>query len=106
MDQRVRAALQFAVTLAFTELSFRLVERPVRSGSAMRRFAEWRARLAPSPSGLGRGRRSAPSAACCSPAWSAAGWPPPNPVDVATGGEVQTFDAQASAPRWRPRRGG
>jgi peptidoglycan/LPS O-acetylase OafA/YrhL len=42
MDQRLRVALGFAVTLALTELSFRLVETPVRSGSAMRRIQQWR----------------------------------------------------------------
>jgi peptidoglycan/LPS O-acetylase OafA/YrhL len=45
MDQRVRVLLEFAVTLALTELSFRLVERPVRDGSAMRWLRAWRADL-------------------------------------------------------------
>ncbi len=43
MDDRFRVLLQFGVTLGLTELSFRLVESPVRDGSAMRRIDQWRA---------------------------------------------------------------
>ena len=43
MDDRMRFALQVAITFALTELSFRLVERPVRDGSAMRHIDRWRA---------------------------------------------------------------
>ncbi len=97
MDQRLRTALQFAVTLALTEVSFRLVERPIRSGSALRRWAEWRA------------RGSMPERAR---SWATIGLvggfllggfvssrlATATPVDVATGGKVQTFDAPKSTP--------
>jgi hypothetical protein len=43
MGDRARFVLRFAVTLALTELSFRLVESPVRNGSAMRHLHQWRA---------------------------------------------------------------
>jgi peptidoglycan/LPS O-acetylase OafA/YrhL len=43
MSSTVRFWLRVAVTFALTELSFRLVERPVRDGSAMRHLRSWRA---------------------------------------------------------------
>ena len=43
MDGRTRFALRLGLTFALTELSFRLVERPVRDGSAMQWITDWRA---------------------------------------------------------------
>jgi peptidoglycan/LPS O-acetylase OafA/YrhL len=95
MDQGLRVGLQFAVTLALTELSFRLVERPVRTGTAMRRLAAWRARA-------GLSDRARP--------WATIGAvggllfvglvgsriATAQPVDLATGGKEVRFQASPS----------
>jgi peptidoglycan/LPS O-acetylase OafA/YrhL len=98
MDQRLRVALQFAVTLALTELSFRFVERPVRSGSAMRRFTAWRERGPMSE----RARPWATIGAVGGLLFVglvSARIATAEPVDVATGGRAETFHAPiATAP--------
>jgi peptidoglycan/LPS O-acetylase OafA/YrhL len=96
MDDRVRVALQFGVTLLLTELSFRLVETPIRSGSLMRRFRVWRAEgrfsgdrrpwatVGVVTALLGVGLVSSRIATA-------------QPVDVATGGKQQTFHLEQAA---------
>ena len=90
MSSTARFWLRAAVTFALTELSFRLVERPVRDGSAMR----WiRASGGPTTicgRGPGAGSRSGRSRRCCvgvvgSRVATA------DPVDLTTGGAEEEF---------------
>jgi peptidoglycan/LPS O-acetylase OafA/YrhL len=96
MDQRLRVTLEFAITLAITELSLRLVEMPVRDGSAMRRLDAWRA------DGDLRARARGwvvvgTTTAVLSVGFVGGRIATADPVDVATGGKAATFDASSFA---------
>jgi peptidoglycan/LPS O-acetylase OafA/YrhL len=96
MDQRVRVALEFAITLAITELSFRLVEMPVREGSAMRRLHAWRADA--DLRARARGWVAVGTiTAVVSVGFVGGRIATADPVDVATGGQSASFDASAFA---------
>ena len=98
MDERTRFLLRFGVTLALTELSFRLVERPVRDGSAMRRIKAWRADHERRERARGWLTVGA-VAGVLSVAVVGTRVATADHVDVTTGGEEQVFEqAEALAP--------
>ena len=96
MDDRTRLLVRFGVTLAVTELSFRLVELPVRDGSAMRRINEWRADHA--LRARARGWVTIGTvAALLSVGLVGSRVATADPVDVAIGGEEAVFEQPKAA---------
>ena len=101
MDGRARFALRLGLTFALTELSFRLVERPVRDGSAMQWITDWRADRARRARARGWAAVGA-TAAVLSVAFVGARVATAEPVDVTTGGSEEVFQPATAAPRrWR-----
>ena len=96
MNERTRFWLSFAVTFALTELSFRLVERPVRDGSAMRWFRGWRADQDRRARGRGWVTVGA-VAGLLSVGVVGTRVATADPVDLTTGGAEQEFVAPAVA---------
>jgi hypothetical protein len=96
MDGRTRFGLRLGLTFALTELSFRLVERPVRDGSAMQWISDWRA---------DRARRArvrgwaavGTTAALLSVAFVGARVATAEPVDITTGGSKENFQPATAA---------
>ena len=107
MSSTLRFWLRVAVTFALTELSFRLVERPVRDGSAMRWFRDWRADQDRRARGRGWVTVGA-VAALLSVGVVGSRVATADPVDLTTGGAEQEFVAPvvARSRRWHrwPRR--
>ena len=96
MDGRARFALRLGLTFALTELSFRLVERPVRDGSAMQWITDWRADRARRARARGWAAVGA-TAAVLSVAFVGARVATADPVDVTTGGSEEVFQPATAA---------